>query len=147
MLKKTDLLEKAILIAVKAHTGQTDKAGTAYILHCLRVMLKGKTEDEQIAGVLHDIVEDTDVTIDSLKKQGFPEKITRAVRCLTKTKGMDYDKYVAGVKKNNIASKVKLYDLEDNLDLLRLEEVKEKDLIRLNKYLKTYRELSDKVRK
>lgn len=139
MLKKTDLLEKAISIALVAHAGQTDKAGTPYILHCLSVMLRGKTEDKQIAGVLHDIVEDTDVTIDSLKKLGFPENITSAVKCLTKTKGMDYSKYVAGVKMNKLASKVKLYDLEDNLNLLRLNEVTEKDLIRLNKYLKTYR--------
>ncbi|MCX6156592.1 MAG: hypothetical protein NTY74_01285 [Ignavibacteriae bacterium] len=63
--------------------------------------------------------------------------------CLTKIKGVDYDKYVTGLKKNALAVRVKLNDLEDNMNLLRLEKVTEKDLLRLNKYLKTYRELSD----
>lgn len=70
MKKKTDLLEKAIEIAVKAHKGQKDKAGEPYILHCLSVMLKGKTEDEKIVGVLHDAVEDTKITIEFLKEEG-----------------------------------------------------------------------------
>lgn len=147
MTKKTDLLEKAIEIAVKAHKGQKDKAGEPYILHCLSVMLKGKTEDEKIVGVLHDVVEDTKVTIEFLKEQGFPKRITDAVMCLTKIKGVDYDKYVTGLKNNALAVRVKLNDLEDNINLLRLEKVTEKDLLRLNKYLKTYRELSYEVTK
>lgn len=145
MTKKSDLLEKAIEIALKAHKGQKDKAGAPYILHCLRVMLKGKSEDEQIAGALHDTVEDSNVTIEFLKEQGFPKRITDAVSCLTKIKGVGYGRYVAGLKKNKLAMKVKLNDLEDNMNLLRLDKVTRKDLLRLNKYLKTYKELSDEV--
>ena len=144
MTKKTDLLEMAIEIAVKAHAGQKDKAGAPYILHCLSVMLKGKTDDEKIAGVLHDIIEDTETTTDDLREKGFPEEIIDAVKCLTKIKGVDYDIYVKGLKKNALALRVKLNDLEDNMNLLRLEKVTEKDLLRLNKYLKTYNYLVTK---
>ena len=143
MTKKTDLLEMAIEIAVKAHAGQKDKAGAPYILHCLSVMLKGKTDDEKIVGVLHDIIEDTETNAETLREKGFPDEIIDAVVCLTKVKGENYDVYLERVKKNSLAVSVKLNDLKDNMNLLRLEKVTEKDLLRLNKYLKTFRELSD----
>ncbi|MFZ4591878.1 MAG: HD domain-containing protein, partial [Ignavibacteria bacterium] len=128
MTKKTDLLEKAIEVALKAHAGQKDKAGEPYILHCLSVMLKGKTDDEKIVGVLHDIIEDTETNADDLREKGFPEEIINAVVCLTKVKGEKYDVYLERVKKNILAVRVKLNDLEDNMNLLRLEKVTEKDL-------------------
>ena len=73
-------LEKAINIAVEAHKGQTDKAGKPYIMHLLRVMMKGKTEEEQICGVLHDLIEDTHWTAEDLRKENFPEKYEETIK-------------------------------------------------------------------
>lgn len=135
-------IEKAISVALEAHSGQKDKAGAPYILHCLRVMLKGKTESEMITGVLHDTIEDTKVTAGYLREKGFSDEIVEAVVCLTKTGNEKGDEYINRVLSNNIAKKVKLYDLEDNMNLLRLKKITEKDLSRLNKYVGMYKILS-----
>jgi len=142
MTNKTNNLETAIAIALEAHKGQPDKAGSPYILHCLRVMLKGETLNEQIVGVLHDTIEDTNVKAKDLQKAGFTEEIIDAIECLSKRENEDHKKYLSRVLSNKIAIKVKLNDLEDNLNLLRLKEIKESDIKRLNKYLETYRMLS-----
>lgn len=136
------MLEKAIHIATEAHTGQIDKAGMPYILHLFSVMQRGQTINEKIVGVLHDLVEDTTWTLDDLRQQGFSEEIIEAVRCITKTSDTeDYEVYLARVKSNPLALQVKLYDLQDNMNILRLTEIKENDVKRLNKYLRVYREL------
>jgi len=142
MINKTNDLETAIEIAIKEHKGQPDKAGSPYILHCLRVMLKGETLNEQIVGVLHDTIEDTNVKAKDLQKAGFTEEITDAIECLSKRENEEHRKYISRVLSNKLSIKVKLYDLEDNLNLLRLKEIKEKDIKRLNKYLETYKILS-----
>lgn len=129
-------LQKAIELAVTHHKGQKDKAGKPYILHPLRVMMAMETEEEQIAAVLHDIVEDTTVTIKDLKDDGFSENILRALRLLTKKSDDDYFKYVKWIANNAIARKVKLADLEDNMDLSRLSEITDDDRKRLKKYQK-----------
>jgi len=139
--KVTNNIEKAIEIALKEHTGQKEKAGAPYIFHCLRIMLKGKTKEEQIAGVLHDTVEDTKITFDDLRAAGFSDDIIEAVDCLTKRKYEQYENYISRVLSNKIAIKVKLHDLEDNMNLLRLKEIKEKDIKRLNKYIDTYNKI------
>ncbi len=138
MKDMNEMLLRAIEISMNAHKEQKDKSGEPYILHCLRVMLKGKTKEEQIAGVLHDVVEDSEITIEELKKEGFPDVVLDAVNCLTKWEGMDYDVYVEGVLGNELSKRVKLYDLEDNMNIGRLKEVKVSDVERLNKYLRTY---------
>jgi (p)ppGpp synthase/HD superfamily hydrolase len=135
------MLEKAIEIALKAHKGQRDKAGEPYIGHLLRVMHAGKTEDEKICGVLHDLIEDTDWTFDELRKQGFEEHITDALQCLTKQRGESYDQFLERVLSNRLAVKVKINDLTDNMDIKRLKTLTDRDLERLNKYLKAYRRL------
>jgi len=129
-------LENAIEIAVRAHRWQLDKAGQPYILHPLRVMHKVDSEEERIVAVLHDVVEDSFITIEHLKEKNFSETILRALRLLTKKPDDDYFKYVKRIAINTIAKKVKLADLEDNMDLSRLPEVTEKDRERLAKYKK-----------
>lgn len=134
-------IEKAISVALEAHSGQKDKAGAPYILHCLRVMLKGKTESEMITGVLHDTIEDTEVTAEYLHEKGFSDEIVEAVVCLTKTGNEKDEEYITRVLSNNIAKKVKLYDVEDNMNLLRLDSLVESDIERINKYIKLHKKL------
>ncbi|MBC7826491.1 MAG: phosphohydrolase [Chitinophagaceae bacterium] len=136
-------LEKAMRIAFEAHKDQKDKYGAPYLGHVTRVMNAGNTDDERIVGVLHDVVEDTDWTFEQLEQEGFSKSIVEAIRCLSKTSDKeDYDDFIERTKTNPLAVKVKLYDLTDNMDLRRMTEVKEKDIERLNKYLKAYRILS-----
>jgi len=129
------LLEKAIHIALKAHSGQKDKAGCEYILHPLRVMLQMKTQEEKIIAILHDAVEDSDYTIQALKDEGFGEEILNSVELLTRDKkGEAYEDVIRRIKTNPIATKIKIADLEDNMDIKRIENIKEKDLERLRRY-------------
>lgn len=136
-------LNRAIEIATKAHEGATDKYGSPYINHVTRVMNMGQTENERIVGVLHDLIEDTLWTFEDLEKEGFSKVVIDALKCVTKTSEEEaYDKFINRVKINPLAVKVKLNDLNDNLDIKRMPEILESDLKRLNKYLKAYIELS-----
>lgn len=137
------MLENAILFATKAHKGQTDKGGKPYIFHSFRVMLSCEKQEEQIAAVLHDVLEDTDSTKEDLQKAGFSEEIIKAVVCLTKQKKEDYFDYIQKVKQNEIARVVKLADLQDNMNLKRLSVITEKDKERVKKYQKA-KELLEK---
>jgi (p)ppGpp synthase/HD superfamily hydrolase len=135
-------LTRAIEIATEAHKGQFDKSGKDYIGHPLRVMEMGKTEDEKIVGVLHDVVEDSPWTFQELEAEGFSKQITDALRCLTKTsENENYDDYIERIKKNPLAVSVKLNDLTDNMDIRRLPYLSDKDVKRLKKYLKAYKKL------
>jgi len=129
-----NLLEKAISIALKAHIGQRDKAGETYILHPLRLMTQAKTEDERIVAVLHDVVEDSNMSLDDLRTEGFPEHILDAIECLTKKPGEAYDDFIECIAANPLASRVKVLDMEDNSDLSRLSAPTEKDIERREKY-------------
>ncbi|MEG1254591.1 hypothetical protein [Clostridium sp.] len=140
---KVNNLEKAISIAVKAHENQKDKSGTPYILHPLHVMMKMKTEEEKIVGVLHDVVEDTAYTLESLKNEGFSYEIIEAIDCLTKRKDEDYLNYINKVASNTIATKVKIQDLEHNMDLKRLNDIKEEDILRI---VNNYKPAWDKLK-
>jgi (p)ppGpp synthase/HD superfamily hydrolase len=136
-------LERAIEIATEAHKGQKDKYGAPYLGHVSRVMNAGETDQEKIVGALHDVVEDTPWTFDDLRREGFSAAIIEAVRCLTKkSEDEDYDEFTERVRKNPLAVRVKLNDLRDNMDIRRMTEVTEKDVKRLNKYLKAYRTLT-----
>lgn len=138
------ILDRAKAIATSAHEGQVDKAGKPYIEHPMRVMNMGKTVEEKIAGVLHDVVEDSDWTFEMLEKEGIPKDVMDALRCVTKlSEDEDYDHFIERVKTNPLAVKVKLNDLKDNMDITRLGEVTEKDLGRLNKYIRAYRQLTE----
>lgn len=135
------MLQKALQIAVEAHKDQTDRYGVPYLRHVMRVAERGKNDDERIVGLLHDVVEDTDWTFDDLSREGFPEYIIEAVNCLTRPEEESYDHFIERIKTNRLAIAVKLNDLEDNMDLRRVPKLEEKDLARLNKYLKAWHEL------
>ena len=127
-------LERAITIAVAAHAGQVDKAGRPYILHPLRVMLALDAMDDQIVGVLHDVIEDTDVTIDGLRAEGFSEVVLAALASVTNREGEDYPAFVMRAAANPIGRRVKLADLHDNSDLSRIAHPTQKDHERLARY-------------
>ena len=129
-----DELTKALGIAVSAHEGQTDKAGKPYILHPLEVAAKQKTYEGVIVALLHDVVEDSEYTIEDLKKEGFPENVIEAVQLLTHEKGVPYADYIKAIYRNKIAKSVKIADLTHNSDLSRLPVVTEKDIERNGKY-------------
>ena len=136
------MLQKAIQIATEAHKGQLDKSGKDYIGHPLRVMEMGKTEEEKIVGVLHDVVEDTSWTFEALEAEGFSPEIIAALRCVTKlSENENYDDFIERVKKNPLAVAVKINDLSDNMDIRRLPYLSDKDVKRLKKYLKAYKKL------
>jgi (p)ppGpp synthase/HD superfamily hydrolase len=137
----TSLLNEAILIAVQAHHEQTDRYNAPYILHPLRIMLRMQNETEQIAAVLHDLIEDTHWTLADLQQHGFPQEILNALDCLTHRANEPYDTYVHRAASNPIARRVKQADLEDNMDLRRITALTEKDFDRLDKYLRAWKYL------
>ena len=135
-------LAHAIALAAAAHETQLDKAGAPYILHPLRLMQKMHTNDEMIAAVLHDVVEDTEWTLDALRRDGFSPEVLAAVDSVTHRDGETYDDYLARAAANPIGRKVKLADLEDNMDLRRLSELTSKDIERLQNYHRLWRKWS-----
>lgn len=128
------LLALAIAIAHKAHDGQLDKAGKPYITHPLTVMAQMDTIESKIVAVLHDAIEDSDLTITDLAQQGFPDLITEAIAAITKLDAEDYADYIGRVKSNAIARKVKIADVTHNMDLSRIANPTAKDFQRLEKY-------------
>lgn len=137
-----DLIALAVEIAAKAHAGQVDKAGRPYILHPLRLMMQMRQPNEMIAAVLHDTIEDSDMTWDELRGFGIPDEVVQALDLLSRRDGENYEHFIQRIKTNALARKVKLADLADNMNLLRLREVGEKELKRLAKYHRAYMELT-----
>ena len=137
------LLEKALKIATKAHEGQTDKAGAPYIFHPIRVSNRCSTDEERITALLHDTIEDTEVTAEYLLMEGFPRNIVDAILSVTRNENESYEDFIKRSRLNPTGRQVKLHDLEDNMDITRLNELTEKDVYRLNKYLKAYRYLKE----
>lgn len=137
----------AIKIAASAFLMKTDKAGKPYILHCLRVMHKLHSDDEELntIAVLHDLLEDVSElwSVDSLRTRGFSERVLQALLILTHKKGQTYEDYIKVVATNSDAVKVKLADLRDNSNITRLKGLRKKDFDRIEKYHKAYVYLSD----
>jgi (p)ppGpp synthase/HD superfamily hydrolase len=132
---KAGTLEVAIELAARAHAGQVDKTGRPYILHPIHLMMQMETEQEMITAVLHDVVEDTPVDFDQLVESGFSAPILDALRLLTHSPSMPYQEYIAAIKENPLARRVKLADLAHNMDVRRLPApLSAKDLERLQKY-------------
>jgi hypothetical protein len=127
-------LERAVEIAAKAHFGQTDKGGEPYILHPIRVMLRMATLEERIVAVLHDVVEDSDWTIEALAKEGFSFSVLNALAALTKFPGEDRISAARRAAANPLAKSVKLADNAENSDLSRIPNPTAKDLERLEQY-------------
>jgi len=135
-------IEEAIRIAVDAHHGQRDRGGAPYILHPLRMMLRVHTDAERMAAVLHDVVEDSAWTLDDLRARGFADEVVAAVDALSRREGEDYGAFVERAAAHPVARRVKLADLEDNLDLRRTATVEPDDAERLNRYLRAWRRLA-----
>lgn len=131
-------LECAIKIAAMAHDGQLDKAGQPYILHPLRVMMTLDSEEEKIVGVLHDVIEDTYITEDRLKGEGFSENVIEAVKSVTKNRNENYWDFIRRSLQNEIGRKVKLADVKDNMDWNRIINPSETDMKRMQKYQQAY---------
>ena len=134
-------LEEAIKVAVEAHAGQTDNAGAPYILHPLRVMQACETIEQKIAATLHDVIEDSALTLGDLREQ-FGEEIADAVDALTRRDGESYMQFVDRCGQNDLARAVKLCDLADKMNLDRLgRELTEADHKRQAKYEKAEKRL------
>ena len=141
MSTNNELLEKALRIAVEAHAGQVDKSGKPYIFHPLRVCCRCFTDEEKMVALLHDTIEDTEITAEDLLSEGFPPYIVEAILSISRNEDETYEEFVKRTGLNPLGRAVKLHDLEDNMDISRLEQVTEKVLDRLNKYIKAYRYL------
>ena len=135
MLSYNEQFQIALELAVEKHKNQTDKAGNPYILHPLHVM---ENVNGKIVAILHDIIEDTDITENYLLKIGLSKRIVDAVVALTRSEDMDYQEYIKNLSSNPLAKEVKLADLEHNMDLKRLPTLEEKDLERNRKYQIAY---------
>ena len=135
-MKKGEMLNAALKLAVKAHDGQYDRSGTPYIMHPLKVLFYTKSDDEEIQciAILHDTVEDSDTTWYDLEEAGMTPRIVAAVKALTKVKGQGYDEYRDAVFANKDAMLVKLADLRHNTDIRRMKGVTEKDRARMARY-------------
>ena len=143
-------VQMAFRFASKAHAGQVDKLGEPYIYHPFSVAAKLDTPNEVMAALLHDVIEDTDATIDDLKY--FPPEVVGAVKQLTKVKGVSYEEYLHGIRSNPLALRVKLADLAHNSDPERLALLEQqgeegrKIAARLKeKYTKAYQILGESV--
>ena len=138
MLSYNEQFQIALELAVEKHKNQTDKAGNPYILHPLHVMENVNNKEGKIVAILHDIIEDTDITENYLLKIGLSKRIVDAVVALTRSEDIDYQEYIKTLSSNPLAKEVKLADLEHNMDLKRLPTLEEKDLERNRKYQIAY---------
>lgn len=129
------MLDRALIICFAAHKDQVDKGGMPYYLHPIHVALNMETEDQKIVALLHDVVEDTNITLDDLRREGFPDHIVDAIDAITK-QGESYEVYLHKVKNNALARAVKIGDLKHNSDTTRLKKLTEKDIMRVDKYQK-----------
>ena len=139
------MLNKAITLAKKAHEGQVDKGGNPYIGHPLRVMNQGENDEEKIVGVLHDAVEDSDLTLEDLRVAGFSDRIVEAVDAITKREEEKRKDYLKRVGDNPLALKVKIADMSDNADILRIPNPTDKDRERTRIYQKNILKLQKKL--
>jgi (p)ppGpp synthase/HD superfamily hydrolase len=124
-------LERAIEIAVLAHKGALDKADAPYILHPLRVMMRVDSQTEKIVAVLH------------LRREGFSEEVLTALDGVTRRADESYEEFVRRSAGNPVSRRVKIADLEDNMDVRRIRELTEKDVARLNRYMSAWRSLTN----
>ena len=139
----TELTKKALKLCFESHKEQVDKSGMPYVFHPFHLAEQMTDEATTVVALLHDIVEDTATTFEDLEKQGFSDEIINALKLLTHDKSVSYMDYVAEIKKNRIATKVKLADLKHNSDLTRLSVVDEKALKRKEKYEKAIKFLEE----
>lgn len=140
-VEKDSIVQVALKLATIAHSGQIDKGGKPYILHPISVAKIVETEEEKTVALLHDVIEDTPVTLEELRENGLPESVVVAVDVLTKRPGVDYGDYIQRVKQNPLALAVKIADMTHNMDLSRIQNPSAKDYARIEKYNRVLREL------
>ena len=136
------LLEKAYKLCLEKHAGQTDKVGKPYFMHPFRVAERCVSIPEKIVALLHDTIEDTDVTPDMLLAEGFPREIIEGILAVTRKEGEDYFAFIERAAKNPLGKIVKIHDLEDNMDIRRLESIDDRMRERLNRYIRSYHYLT-----
>lgn len=142
-----NLIENALRIALDAHAGQSDKAGAPYVLHPIRVMMKLESAELQAAALLHDVLEDSDYKEADLRAAGIPEEVIDLVLAVTKREDEDtgdeagYERFIERIATNPRAARIKLADIEDNLDVRRIRELKDKDLSRIRRYHRAWHRL------
>lgn len=144
----TATLDDALALVVAKFHGVTDKAGQPYVLHCLRVMLGVSEPLAKQVALMHDLVEDTDVTIEVLRSKGFSEEVVGAVQLVTHDLNESYADYVVRLKANEIARQVKLADLRDNYSIERVayrEDHRQQDANRIQRYILSYQFLNDDI--
>lgn len=143
--KLNELYILAEKIATQAHEGQTDKGGEPYINHPVAVADSLESTEHKIVALLHDVLEDTEVTADDLRAYGFTERIIKSIRILTKNDSESYEEYLSYVKTDNMAWMVKRADLKHNMNIDRIPNPTEKDLERIEKYKKALTFLEDRL--
>ena len=143
MMIYTEQTKKALKLCFEAHKEQVDKSGMPYVFHPFHLAEQMQTEETTVVALLHDLVEDTDYTIDDLTSMGFSKTVTDAIAFMTHADGVAYMDYVREIKNNPIAKAVKLADLKHNSDLTRLDIVDEKALKRKEKYAKAIKLLEE----
>lgn len=132
----TDLTKKALKISFNAHKNKVDKSGMPYVFHPFHLAEQMDDEYSVCVALLHDVVEDTDITVEELITKGFPKEVINAIELMTHSDSVPYLDYVKAIKNNPIACKVKLADLEHNSNLSRLDKIDDKALERVAKYKK-----------
>jgi len=130
----TDMTKKAMKLAYAAHKGQLDKGGTPYIFHPIHIAEQMDDEETTIVALLHDVVEDTEITLDRIRQEGFAQNVVEAIALMTHDSSISYLDYVRSLKNNSIAAAVKLADLKHNSDRSRLATVDGEAAKRLDKY-------------
>ena len=139
----TSLTKKALKLCFEAHKEQVDKSDMPYVFHPFHLAEQMTDEMTTVVALLHDVVEDSDITFEDLETQGFSDGILNALKLLTHDKSIPYMDYIAEIKKNEIATAVKLADLKHNSDLSRLDFIDEKALKRKEKYEKAIKFLEE----
>ena len=139
----TELTKKAMKLCFKAHKDQVDKSGLPYVFHPFHLAEQMQDEATTITALLHDVVEDSDYTLQELIDMGFPKEVTDAIALMTHDDAVPYLDYVRNLKDNPVARAVKLADLKHNSDLSRLDVIDEKALKRVEKYHKAIRILTE----
>lgn len=135
------LLESAIRLAAKVHKGQKDRAHKPYILHVMRVMMRGQDLEEQLLGALHDVLERSELTVKDLEEKGIPPRVLKALDHISRRRDEDYIGYIERVALDGLAVRVKLHDLSDKMDIRLMNELGPADLKRYNRQLAAYHKL------
>lgn len=139
------LLERAIRLAAKVHKGQVDRFNKPYVLHVMRVMMRGHDKEEQVLGALHDVLERSTLTVEDLAKKDFPPRILTALQHISRVPAEDYEQYIDRVMEDPLAIRVKLHDLADKMDLHHVDTLSHADLKRYNKQLAAYHRMKKVV--